>query len=111
MIGAGITGQTDAKGKTTSYQYDAVGRITKVTYPDGTTQRYAYDVPNNTVTYTDEANSSWLCTYGKSGKLLTVKDLTNNKVLESYTYDHLDKMVKKGDLRRFHPGSNYLLPL
>ena len=90
-----ITGQTDAKGKTTSYQYDAVGRITKVTYPDGTTQRYAYDVPNNTVTYTDEANSSWLCTYGKSGKLLTVKDLTNNKVLESYTYDHLDKMVKK----------------
>ncbi len=90
-----ITSETDAKGKTTSYQYDAVGRITKVTYPDGTTQIYAYDVPGNTVTYTDEAGSAWLCTYGKSGKLLTVKDLTTDQALESYTYDHLDHLVKK----------------
>lgn len=90
-----ITSQTDAKGKTTGYQYDAVGRITKVTYPDSTTQTYTYDVPNNTVTYTDEVGSSWLCTYGDSGKLLTVKDLTSNQVVESYTYDQLDHLIKK----------------
>lgn len=90
-----ITSQTDANGKTTSYQYDAVGRITKVTYPDNTFQTYSYDVSNDTVTYTDEAGSSWLCTYSKSGKLLTVKDLSNSQVLEAYTYDQRDRLLKK----------------
>lgn len=90
-----ITNQTDANGESTGYQYDSVGRITKVTNQDGSIRTYSYDVPKGTVTYTDEAGSQWLCTYGKSGKLLTVTDLSSNKVLESYTYDHLDHLLKK----------------
>lgn len=90
-----LTGQTDANGKTTAYAYDPVGRITKVTYPDGTIQSYSYDVKHSTVTYTDQAGFQWLCTYGQSGKLLSVKDLSNDQVLEERTYDHWDRLLKR----------------
>lgn len=43
---------TDASGKTQSYEYDAIGRITKSVYKDGTQSTVAYDDINSLVTRT-----------------------------------------------------------
>ena len=89
-----LMSQTDANGKTTTYTYDPVGRVTMVTSPDGATQKYSYNVANNTVIYTDQGNGMWRCTYGKSGKLLSVQDMFSQRVLERRTYDQNDNLVK-----------------
>jgi YD repeat-containing protein len=34
---------TDAAGWTVTYDYDAADRIARITYPDGTAQRYTWD--------------------------------------------------------------------
>lgn len=91
-----LMSETDANGKTTSYSYDAVGRLTGVTFPDGSGLSYSYTVASTSmVTYTDQAGNQWRCAYGKSGKLKTVTDLTTNQLLQSNTYDREDRLVKQ----------------
>jgi len=54
--------QTDAKNQQTSYAYDALNRVTLITFHDGSKQSYAYDQGTNgigrlsSITETDPAN-------------------------------------------------------
>ena len=38
-----VTSRTDCEGNRTSYAYDAAGNKTKITYADGTYERFEYD--------------------------------------------------------------------
>jgi len=44
-----VLGQTDARNKTTAYTYDALNRIKTITYNDGSTTVYDYDVGANAI--------------------------------------------------------------
>ena len=52
-----ILSDTDALGRTTSYQYDAVGRVTRVTRPEGNYTDLAYDARGNVTTTTSVAKA------------------------------------------------------
>ncbi|NTW71787.1 MAG: DNRLRE domain-containing protein [Eubacteriaceae bacterium] len=41
----------DKKGNITSYSYDKLGRNTSVTYPDGNSESWVYDLNNNVIKY------------------------------------------------------------
>ena len=38
---------TDSRGNTVKYEYDEVGNLIKLTYPDNTAVEYTYDLNNN----------------------------------------------------------------
>ena len=63
---------TDANGNTTTYEYDNVARVNKLTFPDGTFERYAYDKNDNR-------------------KQLVKRD----RNVINYEYDALNRMIKK----------------
>ena len=53
-----ITGYTSPEGygKAIRYEYDAVGNLPKIIYPDNTAVTYAYDANHNLIRVTDWAN-------------------------------------------------------
>ncbi len=50
-----LTSSRDAVGRTTTYQYDGAGRLTRVTYPEGDYVQYAHDARGNVTTTTQVA--------------------------------------------------------
>ncbi len=97
----------------TYFTYDALGRKTVQTQPDGTTQNWQYDnsTTTNTVDFIDETSSHWQWTYDSLGRL--TKTLENDPVsgaltLETdYTYDLLADLLsvnqkgESGDAARY----------
>ena len=55
-----LISQTDGS-YTTGYAYDQLGRKSKLTYPDGTTELWTYDASGNVSTYTNRAGA--VCQY------------------------------------------------
>ena len=51
-----VSSYTDTYGKVIRYEYDAVGNLTKLIYPDKTSVTYAYDENHNISRVTDWAN-------------------------------------------------------
>jgi hypothetical protein len=56
----------------TYHAYDALGRQTTMTEPDGSTQRWSYADPSTT--FTDEASNSWTRTVDGAGRLISVRN-------------------------------------
>ena len=56
-----LTSIRDAKGNTTSFYYDAFGRVTKTAFPSGYIETYGYDAVGNLLNKTDRKNQ--LITY------------------------------------------------
>jgi YD repeat-containing protein len=89
----------------TSYSYDALGRQTTVTLPDGQTVQTTYS--GNTVTVTDQVNRKMQRLTDGLGRLVTVneQDAAGNLTQASnYTYDLLDNLTQVsqgGQLRAF----------
>jgi RHS repeat-associated protein len=71
------TSSTDAKGGTTSYAYDSLGRVTQVTNPAVgqliTKKFYAYDDKHNAVNITDEDGNLVRNVYDGLGRLTETK--------------------------------------
>jgi RHS repeat-associated protein len=78
---------TDANGNVTSYQYDPLGNVTRVTNPDNSFSTYVRDYINNRLTVTDEIGGAIEYTYLQSGELAQVRDVVNNRLLSTYIYD------------------------
>ena len=64
---------TDSEGWSVTYDYDAADRITKKTYPDGTTDLYTYD-KLDLVSYQDRQNRVWTYAYDANRRLTAVTD-------------------------------------
>ena len=88
----------------TYFTYDALGRKSVQTQPDGTTQQWQYDnsTNTNTVDFIDETQSHWQWTYDSLGRLK--KTLENDPVSGSltletdYTYDLLADLLSVNQL-------------
>lgn len=106
----------DGVAQTTNYQYDALGRLTKITDPAGNATQYRYDAMSNRIGMTDAKNRETAYTYDAlnrltqteqkgvapsaitkftydaAGNLLTVTDPENKTT--TYTYDALSRRTK-----------------
>ncbi len=54
-------------GQTTNYGYDAVGQLTKVTLPDGSTVSFSYDDAHHLTGAADSSGSSIACVLDAMG--------------------------------------------
>lgn len=48
--------------------------LTRVVFPDGTTENYSYDANGNVTSRTDATGGAWSRTYGTRGEVLTITD-------------------------------------
>ena len=90
--GAGRLAQTSDDGRTLSYQYDAAGNRTRLTWPDGFYASYAYDGMNRVTTVTDSA-AQVLATYAYDDSGRRASITYGNGTITSYTY-HDDDALK-----------------
>ena len=88
---------TDTQG-TTTYEYDAIGRQTKVTYPSGVSTEYSYD-SRNRVTKIEHKKSdgtvlqSFAYTYDAVGNPVKVVENTGRTV--TYEYNSVNQLIKE----------------
>jgi YD repeat-containing protein len=82
-------------GPSTSFEYDALGRTTEVTLPDGDTAQTSYN--GNEVTLTDQVSRQTKRTVDGLGRLITVTEENDSGSLSqttSYAYNYLDLLTQ-----------------
>ena len=67
-----VSSYTDTYGKTIRYQYNVVGMLSKIIYPDNTAVTYAYDDNRNLTRVTDWANRVTTYTYDVNNRVTGV---------------------------------------
>ncbi len=67
-----VLSYTDTYGKVIRYEYDAVGNLSKIIYPDNTAVTYAYDANHNLIRVTDWANRVTSYTYDVNNRVVGV---------------------------------------
>ena len=67
-----VTSYTDVYGKVIRYEYDAVGNLSRLIYPDNTAVTYEYDANHNLVKVTDWANRVTSYTYDVNNRVIGV---------------------------------------
>ncbi len=91
-----LVSATDGNGYTTSYQYDALGRVKKQINPDGTSKNISYNVSQNSVTVTDENGNVTTSDYTPLGNLDKIYyDNNSNHVTAKVTYDNQNRMISE----------------
>jgi len=75
---------TDRKGQATNYSYDALGRLTQITYADASTINYTYDAGNRLRQITDSLSGTITRDYDGLNRLTQV---TCPQGQVNYTYD------------------------
>ncbi len=66
-----VTSYTDVKGNTLHYEYDEVGNLVGLTYPDGKVVHYEYDAADQLTKVTDWAGRVTGYEYDKNGRLIS----------------------------------------
>lgn len=95
---------TDARGKTTTHVYDAVGRVTSTTAPDGGVTAYTYDGAGNKLTERDPGNNTTTYTYDADNRVASITSPLGNKT--TYVYDPNGNVMKEVDPRGNVAGAN-----
>ncbi len=90
--------QQDGNGNTTTYDYDALDRLTVTGYADGTNESYQYDARDNKIQHTDGNGTQIDYTYDLedrlTGKVITAGPVVSpDTTFEQYIYDGLNRMV------------------
>lgn len=88
---------TDGNGNTTSYQYDALDRVTGETYPDKSARSYRYDDLDNILTVTNTNGNRLVYDYDGLGNLVTVTEPGKNTLLVEMGYDDNENPVSEQD--------------
>lgn len=82
-----LSKRTDGRGYETTYEYDALGNLTQLCYPDGACVSYARNYTDNTVIVTDTLGTAICYRYNAVGLESAVIDAASGKTLSAKTYD------------------------
>jgi RHS repeat-associated protein len=77
--------------ETTTYTYDNVGQLTRVTMPDASTLYYAYDAAHRLVGMSDQQTGSTVA--ANTALIFTAANLAGNKI--TYTLDPMGNRIKE----------------
>ena len=82
-----LLSETDPMGYVTSWQYDRIGRIIRVTHPNGGFETYTYDDQNNILSHRTIFDASYTHRFDGLGNLLTITDPSGTVILRNI-YDN-----------------------
>jgi RHS repeat-associated protein len=85
----------DAMGYTTHYEYDEVGNLTRVIYPDGTTESFTHNAQRMVTRAVSRDGTVSTFTYDNRNNLLTATDAMGGT--RSFTYDSNNNMLSFTD--------------
>jgi len=77
---------TDANGHATNFVYDGLDRLAAATYPDTSTETFAYDADGNVLSRKTRAGQNILFTYDTLNRLAT-KTPPSPAAVVTYRYD------------------------
>ena len=89
---AGRLKTVSENNKTTTRNYDTLGRLASYLDGEGNTISYGYDAANNLTTLTYPGGLAVTYTYDANNRLASIKDWNNR--LTTYTYDDAGRLVK-----------------
>ncbi|MGV8081726.1 MAG: RHS repeat-associated core domain-containing protein [Syntrophales bacterium] len=90
-----LTAVTDAKGQTTTFEYDRTGRITKETDPLGNATSYDYDARGNLAALTRPDGRTVSYRYDRNGRLL--EKVFSDGSTAAFRYDDAGNLVYAGN--------------
>ncbi len=93
IFGTSYSYSSPSWSQITTYEYDALGRIIKITHPDGKYSQVKYYA--NTDTIIDEKGNKTIHIYNAYGAIDTIIDANNNRTC--YQYDTLGRLTKVTD--------------
>ena len=79
----------------TTFAYDAMSRLTSITYLDGTSVSFGYDTRGRRTSATDQNNKTTYYAYDDADHLISVTDAANN--LTQYNYDTENNLISITD--------------
>ncbi|SDS20928.1 RHS repeat-associated core domain-containing protein [Halopseudomonas litoralis] len=82
-----------AEAATNLYEYDALGRLLKVTDANGKLRQYTYDLAGNKLTDQDPNQGTWSYQYNSIGQLISQTDAKGQTT--QISYDVLGRMVQR----------------
>jgi YD repeat-containing protein len=89
--------KTDKMGRTTTYEFDALNRLTQVTDPLGNPTHYVYDSRDNLVSLTDAKGQTTEFAYDRNNRL--VKETRPMGQETAYAYDSAGNLREKTDAK------------
>ena len=88
-----VLSETDPMGYVTSWLYDRMGRVTRVTHPNGGYETYTYDDHFNTLTHRTVLGATYTHQFDGLGNLLTITDPSNTVILRNI-YDNRMRLIE-----------------
>ena len=86
---------TDAANHETGFAYDALGRVTQVTFPSTLSESYAYDAMNDLLSKTDRKGQT--INYGYDALYRLTSKTYPDQTAVNYTYDPLSRLTQVTD--------------
>ena len=86
---------TDANGNITLYEYDAIGRVIKTIFPDGTAETISYNFGGREITKTNALGTGFIYYYDGSGNLEEESINEWSKEIKEYQYDGFNNCIKE----------------
>lgn len=103
-----VTSCIDTYGKTVGYEYDEVGDLRRITYPDNTAVSYEYDKNHNLVKVTDWAGRTTSYTYDENNRVIGVVKPNGTVVTTVYEQNKVKSTVEKTVSGTVISGFEYL---
>ncbi len=91
-----VTKYTDTQNNSLQYEYDEVGNLVTLTYPDGKQVHYGYDAADQLVKVTDWANRDTRYAYDKNARLINI--LRPNGTQMTRAYDDAGQLKQQKDV-------------